>query len=275
MEVSMQQNKDIRLTFTNYNYAFNNFYDNYKDTCLKISEKTKINEILEIRRLVSTFIYEYDYSIDDPSKKKSYRDQLKEIRKVMSQDEEISRIMNKDFSIISNQIEYQNKYYYYFLMYLDLFGKFISELTETFMPNTNVQKKQLKFSNNQAFFEKFTQHKRIVMESLTDFKISEFSRCYNKMITFYYAYSLFINNSDRNTIDNLFSLLISFYLNRKNLNLLLISNPSPMQISRLQMNSQILNDGLLFINSIMNHSFSSYDVLPKIQKKVYVDRTLI
>ena len=271
----MKQNKDIRVTFTNYNYAFNSFYDNYKETCLKISDRISISELSEIKRLITTFIYEYDYTIDEPNKKEQYRKHLREIRDLMNKDEEMLRISNKDFTIIGNRIEYQNKYYFYFLKYLDVFGKFIAELTETFMPNTNIQKKRLKFSNNVIFFEKFAQHKKIVLESLSDFKIHDFSRCYNKMITFYYAYSLFVNTSNRIIIDNLFSLLISFYLGRKNLNLLMETNPSNSQINQMKFNSQILNEGLLYINSILNHSFSSYDVLPKIQKKVYADRTLI
>lgn len=269
------EHKDIKLTFSNYNYAFGDFYENYKETCLKISDKNNILDLFEIRKLISTFIFEYDYTIEDLVKKESYRQKLNELSKKLMDDEDIKRVANKDFSIVSNRIEYQNIYYHYFLLYLDLFGNFISELTQTFMPNTNIQKKYFKFSNNMLFFEKFTQHKKIVLESLSEFKLDNFSNCYNKLITFYYAYSLFINTPDRVIIDKIFSLIISFYLNKKNLNLLMNDNISQMQLSQINENSIIINEALLYINSIMNSSFSNYDVLPKIQKKVYNDRTLI
>lgn len=271
----MEQQKDIRLNFTNYNYAFNNFYDNYKETCLKLSDKINVTDLQDIRKLISTFIYEYDYTIDDINKKESYRQQLKVIQQEMIDDEELSKISNKDFSIISNRIEYQNLYYFYFLKYLAVFGKYIAELTDSFMPNTNIQKKQLRFSNSQLFFEKFSQHKRIVVESLADFKLYSFSVCFNKMITFYYAYNLYINNNDKILIDRLFSLIISYYLDKKNLGLMMVSSPSASQLNGLSYNSQVLNEGLLYVNSVMNSSFSSFDVLPKIQKKIYEDRTLI
>lgn len=267
--------KDIRLTFTNYNYAFNDFYENYKDTCIKLSEKTSIDQLPEIRKLIATFIYEYDYTISDIAKKESYRQRIRKLSNKLNEDEDLGKLSRRDFTVTRNRIEYQHSYYHYFLQYLELFGDFISELTETFMPNTNVQKKHLRFSNNQIFFEKFTMHKKIVLESLSEFSIMNFSNCYNKMITFYYAYSLFINTADRIVIDKLFSLVISFYLDRRSLNLLLTDNLSPSQITQLSSRSLVINDAMLYINSIMNASFSSYDVLPKIQKKIYSDRTLI
>jgi len=266
---------DIKLTFTNYNYAFTDFYENYKDTCLKLSDKTSIDQLVEIRKLIATFIFEYDYTLSDNVKREAYRKSLKELSIQLTEDEELKKIQNRDFSIAKNKIEYHHRYYYYFLLYLELFGRFISELTETFMPNTNIQKKHLRFSNNQIFFEKFINHKKIVLESLSEFSIMNFANCYNKMITFYYAYSLFINTADRIVIDKLFSLVISFYLEKKNLNLLLTDNLSNSQINELTGNSLVINEALLYINSMMNASFSSYDVLPKIQKKVYADRTLI
>jgi hypothetical protein len=268
------ENKEIKLNFSNYNYAFNNFYQNYMDVCIKLSEYISIEQLADVRKLISCFIYEYDYTLEF-NKKESYRNKLIEISNMLNNDNEISKIQNRDFSIAANRIEYQHMYYNYFLLYLDIFGSFVSELAETFMPNTNIQKKLFKFSSNQPFFEKFIQHKQIVLTSLSEFKIIDFSKCYNKMITFYYAYSLFVNLSDRKIIDHIFSLLISFYLDKRTLNLLMVDRPSQIQINELSCNSQTLHHGLLYINSLMNMSFSSYDVLPKIQKKVYVDRTLI
>lgn len=271
----MAKTQDIRLTFSNYNYAFEMFFENYKQTCLDLASKTKISELEDIKSLITTFIFEYDYTFHDEEKKQSYRKEIKHINNSLYLDEDLTKFNYMDLSLIQNKIRYKIKYYQYFLKYLNIFGRFISEMTDTFMPNTNVQKKNLRFSNKQAFFEKFTNHKKQVLHLLSDFKLENFAVVYNNLLTFYYAYSLFINQQDRVIVDRLFSLLISYYLDKKNLNLIFEKQPSKEKRRSQIKLSNTLIEGLLYINSYLNQSFSNYDVLPKIQKKVYQDRTLI
>lgn len=268
------KDKNISLTFVNYNYAFNNFYENYKNQCLAISEKTMLHEIADVRKIISTFIYEYDYTIRENKQRIAYRESLKDIKAQMDQDEEIARILLKDPNV-KTKMEYRRKYYKYFLMYLNVLRAFVTELTSSFMPNTNIQKKLIKFSNNHAFFEKFTQHKKIVLDQLSDFSMAEFAKSYNKLLTFYYAYGLFINNEAKLIIDRFFTLILSIYLTKENLQLLQNPDLSPTQKKVLHTNEVILHNALLYCNSKMNQSFSNYDVLPKLQTKVYVDNTLI
>lgn len=275
MTYSNQYKKNIALTFTNYNYAFANFYENYKNNCIIISEKTKLSDLPDIRKVITSFIYEYDYAIKEHQKKVFYRTSLRKISENMLHDENISKVLNRDKQIISNKIYYYDLYYKYFLRYLDILGRFTSDLTDTFMPHTNVQRKLLRFSNNQPFFEKFTEHKNIILASLIDFKIRNFASCYNHLITFYYAYNLFINDDEKINIDNSFSLILSLFLNREILYLLSVITLSNNQAERLRYYESILHNNLLLCSSKMNECFSYYDVLPKLQTKIYVDRTLI
>lgn len=273
----IEKQKSIALTFSNYNYAFANFYESYKNQCLIISEKTLLGDIKEIRQIISSFIYEYDYAIHDNNQRIKYREDLNGIKRSMDNDADVVKIIHKDPSIISNKVQYHRKYYYYLLKYLEVLGGFASELTSTFMPNTNIQRKLIRFSNNQAFFERFTQHKKIILESLSEFSIDNFRKSYNNLLTFYYAYNLFINKESKLTIENLFSLILSIYLSKDNLRILAIPTHSLSKSQRdLYFENEImLHNALLYCNSKMNQSFSSYDVLPKLQSKIYVDRTLI
>lgn len=265
----------VGLTFVNYNYAFANFYENYKNQCIILSEKTKLHELRDIKKIISAFIYEYDYTIRNRTQRIYYSQELKNIKERMDNDETLLNIMSKDFSILANKMEYYIKYYEYFLLYLSLMGKFTSELTVTFMPNTNIQKKLIKFSNNQAFFEKFTQHKKLILDTLVEFNIRQFIKNYNRIVTFYYAYNLFINNEDRQFLDQMFSLILSIFLSKDNLSLIILENPSTSQLKALRHTELLIHNALLYCNSKMNQSFSNYDVLPKLQNKIYFDRTLI
>ena len=244
----METNKNIGLTFVNYNYAFNQFYESYKQTCLIISQKTLISEIKDIHKVIGSFVCEYEYAIRDKDLRKEFTNKLLDIKNKLYSDEELRKIITLDFNILKNRLNYHIKYYDYLLLYLDLLGKFISELTTTFMPNTNLEKKILKFSNNQVFFEKFTQHKQIVSQSLTEFSILEFNKGYNQLLTFYYAYSLFINNEQKIIIEKLFTIALSLFLNKETIKLL--NNYSfSKNMSILRETENRIHEILLFINS--------------------------
>ena len=106
------------------------------------------------------------------------------------------------------------------------------------MPNTNLQRKLLRFSNNQMFFEKFTQHKEKVIESLANFEIRKFTESDNKLVTFYFAYSLFINEQDKVTLTKMFSYALSYYLSSDTLKLIAREDPSldqTIKISKLSL----------------------------------------
>lgn len=268
------RDKNVSVTFTNYNYAINTFYENYKDQCISLSKKTNILDLPDIGKIISTFIYEYDYSIMDQNQRNKYRQELGSIKEEINQDDDMKRILNRDQEIIKTRIEHNEKYYKYYLRYLELLGTFISELTNSYMPNTNIQKKLIRFSNNQAFFQKFTEHKKEVLNSLSEYSLRNFKSAYNTLITFYYSYILFVNMDTRSALDNLFSLILSAYLNKQTQ--YLISNElTQSQYEKYKLIEVRIHNSLLYCNSRMNESFSNYDVLPKLEKKVYVDRSLI
>lgn len=271
----MHQRQTVGLTFANYNYAFTSFYDQYKNLCIRISENTELKNLSTIRKAIATFIYENEYSISEIEKRNDYRKRLQRLKNKAEIDEELSSIIKKDLEYTTNKIMYRQKYYEYFLEYLLILGEFVSELSATYMPNTNMQRKLLRFSNNQLFFEKFTQHKEQVIEKLADFSLSNFTQCYNILVTFYFAYSLFVNEDDKIILNDMFSYVLSYYLQRNTLKLISRTDPTTDQLrSKLKIESK-LHKALLFCLSVMNQSFSNYDVLPKLQNKVYIDKTLI
>jgi hypothetical protein len=111
----MNMKEDVFIGYSNYKTILGYFYENYKDICFKISAKTNINELNEVRVLITTFIYDSDYGIRDQSKIQNYRKKLKDLLLEWNDDKEIKNTMGRDLSIITNKIQYQVKYYQYFL----------------------------------------------------------------------------------------------------------------------------------------------------------------
>ena len=271
----MQQHQTVGLTFANYNYAFTSFYEQYKNLCLKISENTQLKDIKQVRKIIMTFVYENEYTIDDKEKRKNYRERLLKLKNKSDNDPDLRKALVKDLDYTTNKIQYKHKYYEYFLDYLLILGDFVSELTTTYMPNTNLQRKLLKFTNNQMFFEKFTHHKEKVLEALSDFDIKTFTESFNKLVTFYFAYSLFVNEQDKLILKEMFSCILTYYLSEENLQIISKDEPTNEQMVRISKMEAGFHRALLFCLSLMNQSFSNYDVLPKLQNKVYIDKTLI
>jgi len=50
---------------------------------------------------------------------------------------------------------------------------------------------------------------------------------------------------------------------------------SKEDIKFIQNKERILHEGMLYCNSLINDSLSSFGVLPKLMRKIYSDRTLI
>jgi len=225
--------------------------------------------------MITTFVYENEYSILDRQKRGTFQRLLFELKQRTDNDLELKSAFKKDLSYTKNKIIYKRKYYQYFRQYLLILGNFVSELNATYMPNTNMQRKLLKYSNNQLFFEKFTQHKEKVIEALSQFNLHNFTEAFNKLVTFYFAYSLFINEDDKKRLDLMFTYSLSYYLSNENLSLLAKEDYTTDQKSMISKSEAGLHRSLLFCLSLMNENFSSYDVLPRLQNKVYIDKTLI
>lgn len=271
----MRDRQTIGLTFANYNPAFTSFYDHYKNLCFKISSLTEIKDISTIRKIITTFVYENEYAIEDVVKRNVYIQKLLKIKHLADNDLNLKNIIKKDLEYTINKIRYRRLYYKYFLKYLKILGDYVSELSSTFLPNTNMQRKLLRFTNNQMFFEKFTDHKDKVVDTLSEFTIRNFTEAFNNLVTFFFAYSLFVNEEDKSTIYEIFSNVLTYYLSSEILSLLSLDEPTMDQSIQILKIESGLHRALLFSLSLMNKSFSNYDVLPKIQRKVYIDKTLI
>jgi hypothetical protein len=271
----------VQLTYSNDTVAFDNFHENYKALCQELSGDMNLRDV---GKKISSFIWNYSYSILDVRDKVNIRQSLNNLRIKIDEDNYLQDAKNKhDFEEANNlyNLIYKKLYYSYYLEYLTILGNFIEKLAPTFMPNTTIQKKLLAYYDNLPFFEQFKVQNQILTKSLSEFSITEFPRMFNKLFTYYFAYNLFITTEHRGYIEKLLSLVLTKLLDDDKIRFIAKYDANYKGCYSVQQWEQFyeLEDSTLevffLVNSVMNESFSKIGVLPKINEKIYVDKTLI
>jgi len=271
--MEIKQKTQVGLTFSNYNNAFNYYFNQYKDLCINI---TNDDNIISVNSRILSFISDFEYSVASVSSRKRFREEAIELLNDVRFSREIRDLEQRRGSNFTAQVDYMKNYYVYFIKHLNLLSEFVEELRHTFMPNTSIQKKLIKYANNQPFFDTLTQFKKLVTDSIGTFDILNFKKSFNTLLIFYNAYSQYINEKTKVIVDKSMSLILSIYLNPEILNILKKKpNFSRDDIETLKNTSAVILQSLLFILSQINISHSNFDLIPKIERKLYQDMTLI
>jgi len=263
--------RGVMVAFANHNHAFAYYYGVFKTLFMEISDTVNLETI---HKKISTFISEFDYGIATIEEVLRLRGRLREISDEFDGDVEAKTLAYKSNLGFAQQVQYLKKFYYYYLQYLEVVSQFVEGLVVSFMPNTNMQKKILRYSNNNLFFEKKKEYKGEVLRALSDFDIKNFTFGFNMLLTFSYAYFLFINNETKILLDEMFSLILSKFLSHECLSLLIKGNNlSRADQAELRKISKDIHYYLLMCNSLVNNSFSDYGIDPKKYEKIDLDVT--
>ncbi len=267
----IDQSQGASVGFSNYTYAFLFFNKMYIALCSKISVTMSLRKV---RANVSTFMYEFSYAV--PSNWEVYQNELDLINKEISEDTEFSKVMEKSEMSFREEVSYYPSYYNHLIKYLSLMGRFVSELAGSYLPKNKYQRKMLMFNNDSPFYEKLHEYKGEVYQQLSDFNLVEFRQRFNSFLIFFYAYSMYINEKNTNQILKVCSNILSIFIHRDTIDVLAKHpNYSKDDLQFLYTKESELHTSILYCNSLINDSLSSYGVLPKLLRTIYQDRTLI
>ena len=264
--------KGASVVFSNYNYAFLYFNQKYVELCIGIAETMSLRTV---RRNVSTFLFEFSYAIPQKSNWVGYKAELEAINQNVNGDTDFNELMERDELSFRQEVVAYPSYYKHFISYLELMSRYVAELSATYLPRTNYQRTLLSFKNDSPFYEKMHEYKKEVYEKVSNFNLFEFRKRFNAFITFFYAYNLFINEKYVDRVLKVSSYVLSIFTHKDTIDLLSRDTLSKDDIQKIYTIEAKLHTGILFCNSLINASLSSYGVLPKLRKKVYDDRTLI
>lgn len=272
----MRHDSSITVNFANLNYGFMKFQEQYKNLCQIISTDDREHLIKSFKK-AGSFIFEYLSFVERKELRDEFNNTLINIKETLFKDEEYLYLCNIKQKSHSQAITFNQKYYFYLVRILKLVGLFGDELSKTFMPNTSDREKLFRYSNNNSFFEQFTYYKSLTAEKISNFSIREFKEGFSYFLGFYFAYYLFIDEQSRFLCEKIFSNILNIVLTREILNLIVKRN-----IDLSNENKSILRDldfkiheGIDNIFFRCNYSYSSYNILPRVEKKLLLDRTAI
>lgn len=265
---------NITIDFANHNYIFDMFQTQYRKLCEEISQEKRRN-VGQVLKKVKSFIMEYFTYIVNKEVKATFLDSINDLRKELLEDKEFSKLcLIKDKSI-SQEMYFNERYYYYFIRICRVLGLYGDELSGSLNVNRTDRKKLLKYTNNHAFFEQFAIYKSNCSIAIADFSINKFKDSFCYFIGFYFAYYLFIDDTSRFICEKVFSGILSVYLSQEILknSLKKKSELSDTMRNELENIDFELHNSLTNIFFRVNHSYSEYGLMPRVQTPIYIDTT--
>jgi len=278
--MSMTRNKGMEVVFANHNFVYRKFQERLKNLCKKISTNDQSSfATLNNNNLAITepLIFEHLNNIDSLMMKVRVKTLLKTLRTKINKDTEYFKLCGIKNKTSKEMISYNQKYYLYLIELFEIIGIFGDMLSQTFMPRKGDRQKLLRFVNDLAFFENFSEYKAKASDKISEFSIYNFKESFGFFLGFYYAYYLFIDDRSRLLCENVLTNILNIVLNKKVLSLAienfeLLSTKNQMFIRETNNQLRLALNGVFYR---CNCSYSDFGILPKKYEKVLIDRTSI
>ncbi len=272
----MKHDSSITVAHSNLNYAFMKFQEQYKNLCQNISTEKRRSLIRSFKK-AGSFIFEYLSFVETRELRDEFNNSLSKLKEELFNDTDYLALCEIKQKTPTQAIAFNQKYYFYLVRILKLIGLFGDELSKTFMPNTTDRVNLFRYSNNNSFFEQFTTYKSHTADKISSFSMREFKEGFAYFLGFYFAYYLFIDEKSRFLCEKIFTNVLNIVLTREVLNLIV-----KRSIDLTKENKKTLRDldfklhgGLNNIFFRCNYSYSSYNILPRVEQKLLLDRTAI
>lgn len=260
----------------NYNFTYQAFFTSYNSLAVDIINS---RNILNINNLIFSFISTYNFGIFDTDKKEYFIETIYKYNLEIKENKDLTKIkqtMSGSPGSISDKIKYYGIYYHYMLKQLTLFGEYSEYMGYTFMPQKEKQSRYVGYVNNTQFFECITGIHKQVSNNIKNFKLTYFIETFNSVVVYYYIFYLFIEESKRDMLESMLSIVLSEMLNQKTaLILSRYPNLTPAEQIYIKDIEHSMFIQLNYINSKINESFSNFEIFPKIKRRIYIDKTLI
>jgi hypothetical protein len=270
------KSSNTALYHKNYNFTYQAFFESYNSLA---SEIIKARSILKINNLIFSFISTYNFGIVDTEKKEYFIETIYKYNIEIKENKELKKVnevMDLNIGDFQDKIKYYDIYYFYMIKQLTLLGEYSEYMGYTFMPQKDKQSRYVGFVNNTQFFECITALHKQVANNIKSFKLSYFVQTFNAVVVYYHLFYLFIEESKRESLESMLSIVLSEMLNKKTAKILSnyphFNKAEERYISNLQHSMFIQFN---YINSKINESFSNFEIFPKIKRRVYIDKTLI
>lgn len=292
-DVSLSLRKG-EIIHTNHKLEFLRFFAGHKRLCDEISglKYHKVNSlsdkkiligkhnfILAIKKL-NSFIIDYIHYIEVGAKSSHIEKDFEKLEFEFTNDDEYHGFVKKGDSLsVTNQILVNKKYIYYLRRTFD-----VSYLMSQYLQNSlNIASreiiKNIQFVDYDGFFNNLSVYRDEVANDLSNLKFSTLFDNYKKLMGYFYTYKYLINKREQKHIVDLLDIIYDYLVLDDVIKfIILVNTEGDINLTRIKdMRDEfiIIRNAFNKIYYLCNYSLSLKNILPKSNKDVLVDNTLI
>lgn len=285
------------VTFKNHIAEFQRFYSNHKSFCDEVAGiKTrtifdnnehkefligKENFIFAIRKLMS-FVIDNLHYVKNISDMRKIEQDCYDIEEEFLNDKDYQRLSNKIISKTINPSEdiiLTKKYLRYVVRVYELGNRLVNLLQSSLMIATSRVSKDVEYHNESSFFDELGRYRTEISDSISNYRFSDTLLQLKKMLGYYYTYKILLKREEQEFTEKILTMLIDEILQEDVIKL--IQKVAEQKNLRNDERDKMLNfhsdiKRVLFkIYYITNKNLSERKILPKIVRKVHIDKTLI
>lgn len=281
------------VKFKNHLSEFQRFYANHKSFCDEITGIRprsitengetkeffigKDNFIFAIRKLNAFVIDNLHYIKSIADVRKIEKDCL-DLEENFLNDNVYQSLTNKKRSA-TEEIILSKKYLEYIIVIFDIGNRLVNLLQSSIMIATSTVAKNIEYYNEISFFDELSRYRSEISDSISNYRFSDTLLQLKRIIGYHYTYKILLNQDEQDFIDDLLKMLITEILKEDVIKLIqkvverhTLRDEEKVRMQYLHSN---IKRALLKIYYITNKNLSERKILPKIQRKVHIDKTLI
>lgn len=281
------------VAFKNHINEFQRFYTAHKSFCDEVAGLkpriiyeneehkqffiTKDNFIYAIRKLMS-FVFDNLHYIKTVSDMRQMENSCYELERKFLEDNEYQLLANKSRSD-REEVELTKMYITYVMEVYLLGNRLVNLLQNSIMISTSRVTKDIEYHNESSFFDELSKYRTEISESISNYRFSDTLIVLKKIIGYYYTYKILLKLEEQAQTDKILVLIRDAVLQEDVIRLIQYvkeeRNLDKNQKEEMKNLHLGIKRALLKVYYITNKNLSGRKILPKIQRKVHIDKTLI
>ena len=284
------------INFANYNKEFLRFYDKHRFLCDEIagnrkrfytnSEGVQVEEVVTKYNFLKGIQKANAFIIDNIHYVKRHKDKI--LIQNMIFDLELRYLSDDNYHRLSikkgnlnaqDLLTFNLKYFKYLIEVFELSYQMTLLIQDSMMISTRGVKKTIKFHSNIAFFDNLSEYRDEVSDDISRFHITTANKHVRKMLGYVYTYKFILNSYSVSVIDQLMSSVLSIITSEEiTKHLLQAKQTDSLSIQQklyLAKKGIPIKKALMKAYELVNTSLGEVNILPKINKEIFTDRSLI
>lgn len=281
------------VKFKNHLSEFQRFYSNHKSFCDEVTGLkprsiiednqtrefyiTKENFIFAIRKLMS-FVIDNLHYIKSVADIRAIEKSCYDLEDEFLNDTKYQKLAKKTRTP-SEEVILTKRYLEYIMRIYDIGNRLVNLLQSSIMIATSHVAKEIEYHNETNFFDELSRYRTEISDSISNYRFSDTLIQLKKILGYHYTYKILIAQEEQEFTEKILQMLIREILQEKNIKL--IQKVAERQHLRdeekadMMKTHTLIKRALLKVYYITNKNLSERKILPKIQRKVHVDKTLI